>query len=272
MAGKSGAVMKSFNLKRKMITAALILILCSANAQPAKADLPVIDFVNAALSEFRNSLMENHFAQEIVVFFDQLTELENTYQEIMRFNAGIEEFIRHFVEDAAHAFRNSQSSFRDTFLAGLEPSAEQDAIRNLGVILEGYGDPSGIKSYIETIHGADPQSVERAFITFDEAQVGEAYLMAHEIRKRSDETKQAGENIQDLSQTASPKGAARLAADASGKLIVVTQQNQEIFAKLLEVEAAKLEQVSRDEKRFERERLKYMREMQLGSENLGRPA
>ncbi len=262
--------MKSPKLRLTVISLYLAasLAVCPGTA---KADLPVIDFVNAALNELRNSLMENQFAQEIIVLFDQLTELENTYQEMMRFNAGIEEFVRSFVQDAARAFRDSQSTFRDGFLAGFEPSVEQDAIRNLGTILEGYGDPSGIKSYIETIHGMDPQSVERPYITFDESQVGEAYLMAHEIRKRSDETKQAGETIQELSQTASPKGAARLSADASGKLIVVTQENQEIFAKLLEVEATKLEQVSRDEKRFERERLKYMREMQLGIESLGRP-
>jgi len=257
---------------KKLLTLILVLALIAIPfPRAAHADLPVVDFVNSALNQFRNALMQDQFTQEIIVFFDQLTELENTYQEIIRFNSGIEEFIRSFIDDAASAFGVSQGSFRETFLTGFEPSPEQDAIRNLGDILEGNGDPTGIKSYIETINGEDPQSIDRAYITFDESQVGEAYLLAHEIRKRSEATKAVGEGIQDQAQTASPKGAAKLTADGVGKMIVLTQENQDVSVKSIELQAALLEQFTRDEKRFERARIDFTDEMNLGVETLGRP-
>ena len=263
-------------MRRKKQKMLLFILACSivffSIGGVASADLPVVDFVNAALNELRNSLMQDQFTQQIVVFFDQLSELQKTYQEIIRFNSGIEEFVRSFVDSATKAFNSSQSSFRETFLSGFTPSPEQAAIRNLGSVLEGQGDSSAIKSYMEVINGADPQSTETPYITFEESQVGEAYLMAHEIRKRSDDAKKIGENIQDEAVSASPKGAQRLTADALGKMIVFSQENQEVLAKLLELEATSLEQTSRDEKRFERARIEYMDEMKAGIETLGRPA
>ena len=41
-------------------------------------------------------------------------------------------------------------------------------------------------------------------------------------------------------------------------MMVLSQQNQEVLAKILELQAVQVEQVSREEKRLESERLKYL--------------
>lgn len=259
---------------RRKVTVVLVMFLTLSLLNPAsaKADLPVVDFVNAALNELRNSLMQNQFAQEIITLYDQLDQLRDTYDELTRFHSGFEDFIQHFMADPLRIFREFQGTFRESYLGGVSSDSDGHvAIRHLGEILEGNGDPSGIRSLVERVSGEDPLSAERPYITFDEVQVGEGFLLAHEIRKRSDLTKEAGEQISEEAQTASPKGAARLAADGIGKVVVLTQQNQEATAKIVELLATQIEQVTRDEKRFERERLRYMEDLKLGIESLGRP-
>ncbi|MDP2643552.1 MAG: hypothetical protein Q8P24_01290, partial [Desulfobacterales bacterium] len=71
-------------------------------------------------------------------------------------------------------------------------------------------------------------------------------------------TRAAARAISEQAKTVSPKGAARLQSQALSHVIELNQQNQEAMAKLIELEATQIEQVSREEKRLERERIKYM--------------
>ena len=68
----------------------------------------------------------------------------------------------------------------------------------------------------------------------------------------------AGNEISSAAQDASPKGAARLAADALGKILVTQAQMQQNQAKLIELGATQVEQTSREEKYYERERMRFM--------------
>ena len=123
---------------------------------------------------------------------------------------------------------------------------------------------------IETMTGTIPDSEERPYIPFEESQVVAAFQQAQEIRDAGANTRDAAEQLATQAKDASPKGATRLGVEAQAQMIQLSQQNQEALAKIIELEATQVEQVSRDEKRYERERLKYMDQFKSGIETLGR--
>ena len=88
----------------------------------------------------------------------------------------------------------------------------------------------------------------------------EAFQLANQIREGGKDLRDAARQIQTQAETASPKGAVRLQAQGIGELMVLGQQSQESIAKLLELEATQIEQVSRREKDAERERLRFIRD------------
>jgi hypothetical protein len=91
-------------------------------------------------------------------------------------------------------------------------------------------------------------------------QVVEAFQLAGQIRDGGQDLRDAAHEIETEAQTASPKGAVRLQAQGIGELMVLGQQSQESIAKLLELEATQIEQVSRREKEAERERLRFIKD------------
>ena len=174
------------------------------------------------------------------------------YQELIRFNSGLDSVLKVFVGDSYRdLLRFGNTGLRDAFgdFGGVTPSIE---------FLDQASSPQDIRTSLETITGPIPESSERPYIPFEEMQVVEGFQFAQEIRKAGDETRDAAESISEQAQTASPKGAARLGTEALSRMMVLSQQNQEVLAKILELQAVQVEQVSREEKRLESERLKYL--------------
>lgn len=238
--------------KKTRMVIALLLILLVAAGPAAFATLPTFDAVNAALNELRNSLMQSQFAQDIAVALDQLERLKAQYTELVRFHSGLDSFFEVFVGDSYRdLFRFGNSGLRDAFVdfGWITPNIE---------ILDQASAPQDIRSSLEAITGTIPASNERPYIPFEESKVVEGFQFAQEIRKAGDETRDAAQSISEQAQDASPKGAARLSAEAMSRMMVLSQQNQEVLAKILELEAVQVEQVSREEKRLESERLKYL--------------
>ncbi len=236
-------------LSKVIFLAMLITVCCAVSAQ---ATLPTFDAVNAALSEIRNALMQSQFAQDIALAIEQLAQLKAQYLELVRFHAGIDEMVELFVGDPLERILGrGYESISDAFeeFWWVAPQIE---------VLKGASGPREIRSALEEITGALPESADRPYIPFEELQVVEGFQLAREIREAGRSTREAARLISDQAKLASPKGAARLQAQAAAEAIVLAQENQEAMAKLLELQATQVEQVSRDEKRLERERLKYM--------------
>jgi len=90
--------------------------------------------------------------------------------------------------------------------------------------------------------------------------VVEAFDLANQIRDGGEDLRDAAQEIKTQAETASPKGAVRLQAQGTAELMVLGQQSQESIAKLLELQATQIEQVSRREKDAERERLRFIKD------------
>ncbi len=216
------------------------------------AALPTFDAVNAALNQLRNALMESQFAQEIAVAIEQLAQLKAEYLELIRFHSGLDDFFEVLIGDPFKGpLQDARTRLRDAFIdfGWITPQIE---------ILTSSSAPQDIRASLEKVTGEIPDSRERPYIPFEEIQVVEGFQMAQEIRRSGGETRDAAHLISEQAKTASPKGAGRLQAEALSQVMVLSQENQEAMAKLLELEATQVEQVSRDEKRLERERLKYL--------------
>ena len=238
--------------KKTQVILILFLILLVAAGHAAYATLPTFDAVNAALNELRNSLMQSQFGQDIAVALNQLEQLKSQYQEIVRFHSGFDSFTGVFVGDSWwNLFRSGNNGLRAAYndFGWITSNIE---------IMDQASSPSDIRASLETITGTIPQSTERPYIPFEEMKVVEGFQVAQEILKSGDATRTAAQSISDQAQTASPKGAAQLGAEALSRLMVLSQQNQEVSAKILELEAVQVEQVSREEKRLESERVKYL--------------
>ncbi len=108
----------------------------------------------------------------------------------------------------------------------------------------------------------------RPYIPFEEMQVVDGYQTAQEIRNAGTMTREAADALSAQAKVASPKGAARLGVEASTKMMLLQQQNHEALAKIIELEATKVEQVSREEKRYERERIQYMNDFSRAVDSL----
>lgn len=239
-----------FMKKTTILFVLAFLLLCPLNPK-AHAALPTFDAVNAALNELRNTVMQSQFAQDIALAMERLNQLKSTYLELLRFNSGLDDLFETWVGDPLHQFMDVGRGFRFTFSDFPQISPQIDLIQNA----QG---PSDIRNALENITGKIPQSEARPYILFEEMQVVEGLDLAQRIRQSGENTRAAAHSISEQSKTVSPKGAGRLQSQALSHVIELNQQNQEAMAKLIELEATQIEQVSREEKRLERERVKYM--------------
>lgn len=239
---------------KKPFTFILIILLSLAVLTPvARATgMPVVDVVNAALNEIRNALMQSQFVEDMASAVDRLNQLKAQYLETLRFNSGVDEVLNLLTGDPATSLPNVihgdvSRAFWD--FSNVTPHFER---------LESASGAIEIRQSLEAMTGSIPNSEARAYIPFEEMQVVDGFQTAQAIREAGVQTRDAAQAISQQAQTASPKGAARLQADALSKMLVLSQQHQEAVAKLIELEATQVEQVSRDEKRLENERTKYM--------------
>ncbi len=235
----------------------MVFITVTALAASAQA-LIVYDPVNALYNQIRNTLMELYHVEDIKNALDQIFELQRTFNELERFHSGIDEIRSLFLGDYKKLLYR-YSSFNLTSL-GYELSQSQ---RDFYALVNGIslGGDSDYRSHLNKIFGEDPGSATKPYITQEEVFAADGYRWASEVRKLVDSTVDAGEDISRAAQTASPKGAARLTADALGKILVTQAQIQQNQSKLIEIGATQIEQTSREEKYYERERIKFMSEL-----------
>jgi len=237
---------------KRITTLILALLLVAGPVQgKAYAAWPTFDAVNAGLNQLRNAVMQSQFAQDIALAMERLNQLKSTYAEIMRFNSGIDGLIDTWIGDPLDAFRHLSKNIHFTFPEFSDTASHIDLIRTAE-------SPGDIRSALENISGAIPQSEERPYILFEEMQVIEGLDLAKQIRQSGESTRSAARSIFEQAKSVSPKGAGRLQSQALSHVIELNQQNQEAMAKLLELEATQIEQVSREEKRLERQRIKYL--------------
>lgn len=212
----------------------------------------VNDPINTAVNELQNAILQAEWAKDIALAIERLNELKSQTLEMLRFHSGFDEIWNSIIGEP---FRN---------LIGEGSASLQNAFADLGLltpqieILQGSSGPQDIRAALEDITGEIPQTDARPYLVFDEIQVVDAFDLAHQIREAGVVTRDAANQIAEQAQVVSSKGAARLEAQAMSELMVLSQQNQEAMAKLLELEATQIEQVTREEKRIERERVKFM--------------
>lgn len=219
--------------------------------------MTVYDPVNAALNQVRNAIMNTFHLEDIKNALDQIFELRRTFDELKRFHDGIDELRAIFSGDYRQLL--SRLGLNGVMDLGYELSSLQ---RDFLSMLHGSG--GGFSDYrmqMDAIFGEDPKSTTKPYITQEDLFAADGFRWAAEVRKTIETTMNAGEEISRAAQSASPKGAARLSADALGKLLVTEAQIQQNQSKLIEIGATQIEQVVREEKNYERERLKFMREL-----------
>jgi len=241
-------------MTKKIKVLILALVLTAGLSSRSYATMPTFDAVNAALSEIRNAILQTEWAKDLALAMERLQQLKATYSELLRFHSGLDDYFRSFLGDPLNKlFDLRGSKARDAFVdfGFITPQIE---------IVESRSEPGNIRDALEQITGEIPDSELRPYIPFEEMQVVSGYQTAQEIRKAGELTREAAEDLSMQAQSASPKGAARLGVEASTQMMVLEQQNQEAMAKLIELQATSIAQVSREEKRYERERLRYMQE------------
>lgn len=249
-------------MKKKLKAFVLvILLLVSFQGTSHASGWPVFDAVNAMLGEMRNVLMQSQFAQDLALSMERLQQLKSTYQEMLRFNAGFDDFLEVVIGNPLSQVEKYRVRHAFDDFHWMTPTIE---------ILEGDASVHEIRNVIEKVTGEIPNSEVRPYIPFEEMQVVEGFQFAQEIRKAGKETREAAHDLATQVQTASPKGAAKLGVEAMSQILVSSQANQEVMAKMIELQATQIEQVSREEKRYEYERLKYMDEFKESLQNLGR--
>lgn len=239
-------------MKRRAVSFFLVVLLLVTGVPAAEATFPTFDSVNAALNELRNSLMQSQFAQSVALAIDQFNQIKAQYLELMRFNSGWDELIRDFVGDPL------KQVFGDGYGSASNAFSDFGSISSDIVNLENARGAQDIRASLEAITGYIPSSEVRPYIPFEEKQVVDAFNFAQEIRQAGEKTREVADSISEQAGNASPKGVARLQAQALSHIVVLNQENQEAMAKLLELEATQIEQVSREEKKLEWERLKFM--------------
>ncbi|MFH1799969.1 MAG: hypothetical protein ABH891_03870 [Candidatus Omnitrophota bacterium] len=230
------------------------LVLVLAAAPNAHATMPTFDAINAALQEIQNSILNSSFAQDIMLAVERLNELKTQTLELFRVHAGLDEIFRIVRGDPVREFIDTvRTRVRNVFSGSFSaaPSIE---------ILQTGGTPEDLRASLETITGNIPEGNERPYIPFEEMQVIEAFDLASQIRKGGKDLRDAARQISEQAQDASPKGAGRLQAQGISELMVLTQQSQESIAKMLELQATQIEQVSRREKDAERARLRFIKD------------
>lgn len=236
----------------KSLKRALFIIpLCMVLMTPVSRALTFNDPINTAINTLRNTIMQAQWVQDFALALDRFTELKNQTLEMLRFHSGLDEILDSVIGDSISDLISNGGSLRDFFIdAGLfTPEIE---------FLEGGGTPQDIRTALEKITGEVPETEARSYIMFEESQVVDAFHLAQQIRESGKKTRDAASTIETQAKNASPKGAARLQAQGVSQLMVLEQQNQEVLAKLLELQATQIEQVTREEKRIEREKVKFL--------------
>jgi hypothetical protein len=232
----------------------LLLIFAAVNVPSAQATMPTFDAVNAALQELQNSILNSSFAQDIMLAAERLNELKTQTLELFRFHSGLDEILNFVKGDPVKDFIDSlRTRIRNVYSDSLFSTPQIE-------ILQTGGTPEDLRSSLETITGSIPEGNQRPYIPFEEMQVVEAFQLASQIRDGGKDLRDAAHEIETQAETASPKGAVRLQAQGTAELMVLGQQSQESIAKLLELEATQIEQVSRREKEAERERLRFIKD------------
>jgi len=232
----------------------LLLIFAAVNVPSAQATMPTFDAVNAALQELQNSILNSSFAQDIMLAAERLNELKTQTLELFRFHSGLDEILNFVKGDPVKDFIDSlRTRIRNVYSDSLFSTPQIE-------ILQTGGSAEDLRSSLETITGSIPEGNQRPYIPFEEMQVVEAFQLASQIRDGGKDLRDAAHEIETQAETASPKGAVRLQAQGTAELMVLGQQSQESIAKLLELEATQIEQVSRREKEAERERLRFIKD------------
>ena len=232
----------------------LLLIFAAVNVPSAQATMPTFDAVNAALQELQNSILNSSFAQDIMLAAERLNELKTQTLELFRFHSGLDEILNFVKGDPIKDFIDSlRTRIRNVYSDSLFSTPQIE-------ILQTGGSAEDLRSSLETITGSIPEGNQRPYIPFEEMQVVEAFQLASQIRDGGKDLRDAAHEIETQAETASPKGAVRLQAQGTAELMVLGQQSQESIAKLLELEATQIEQVSRREKEAERERLRFIKD------------
>ncbi len=234
--------------KPALILFIVLISLPVLNPVSRATGMPTFDAVNAALNELRNALMQSQFVEQMAAAMERLNQLKAQYFETLRFNSGVDDILDLFTGDPSVS----------------NPADVSHAFWDFGQVtphfdrIETASSAAEIRHSLEAVTGSIPDSEARPYIPFEEMQVVDGFQTAQEIRRAGEETRNTARAISQQAQIASPKGAARLQADALSRMLVISQENQEAVAKLIELEATQVEQVSREEKRLEAERLKYM--------------
>ena len=185
---------------------------------------------------------------------ERLNELKTQTLELFRFHSGLDEILNFVKGDPVKDFIDSlRTRIRSVYSDSLFSTPQIE-------ILQTGGSAEDLRSSLETITGSIPEGNQRPYIPFEEMQVVEAFQLANQIRDGGKDLRDAAHEIETQAETASPKGAVRLQAQGTAELMVLGQQSQESIAKLLELEATQIEQVSRREKEAERERLRFIKD------------
>lgn len=234
----------------------MVFTVVAALSASAQATI-VNDPINSAYNLLRNSLMQLQHVERLRSSLDRLLELRKTFEEIKRVNTGVDEIRSLFLGD----FKSLLYRYSPINLSSLGYRLSQ-VQRDFYALINGssLGGAADYKNHLDSIFGRDPQSPTKLYITQEELLAADSYRWASEVRKIIDKTMDAGEDISRASHTSSPKGAARLTADALGKIVVTQAQIQQNQSKLIEIGATQIEQVSREEKNYERDRIKFMRQ------------
>lgn len=237
---------------KKLFRVLAVTIFVTALAVPSSFAIVVNDPILTAVTELQNSILQTEFGQQIALAIEDVTQLTRQTLEMFRFNSGLDEIFSSIIGEPlrnilGQGTLNLRNAFSDLSLTNAQIQ-----------MVQGANGPEDIRSALEEITGQIPDTDARPYLAFDEMQVVDAFDLARQIRESGTVTRDAATQIADQAQTASPKGAARLQAQAASQLIVLNQQNQEAMAKLLELEATKIAQVTREEKRVETERLQFM--------------
>lgn len=240
---------------KKVKRAVLIIVTATLISQPAHANLLVFDPINGVYNEIRNALMEVYHIEDIKNAIEQLTQIQNTFNEMKRFNGGIDNIFSKLLGDFKSILYTHNPSNLSSM--GFNLSSIQQEFYQL-VNGSSPGASSSYKSHLDSVFGQDPNSLTKPYITQEELFAADGYRWAADVKQVTEQTISSGEGISSAAQTASPKGAARLSADALGKLLVTQAQIQQNQSKQIEIGATQIEQVSREEKYYERERLSFM--------------
>ena len=243
---------------------AFILVLLAFLTSSAHA-LIVYDPINGGYNLLRNALMQAYHIEDIKNAIDQLLTLERSFEEMKRFNSGNDEIFSKILGDF-----KSLLSGHNTFNLSSMGFNLSDIQKEFYELINGSSStaPVNYKNHLDSIFGKDPNSKTKPYITQEELIAADGYRWAGDVKGIIEKTITAGEDISEAAQSASPKGAERLSADALGKIIVTQAQIQENQSKLIEIGATQVEQVSREEKYYERERLKFMDEFNVALDEM----